>query len=478
MWKKVLFLKNKFKPDRLRHHKQCKNKYSDVKLKNKRSRERYRVRKYKKELREYGSSACNRNVINLSSIDLPTSDLFALELGHGFVLTPNNLMKAEETLILEGFRFLDRLGKADDSLCRVDTDYTPEDTNRISQDPVNSVSNTLSSLSLAPRNDERFVKTDTIPDSLRSFIPAERELSLSESKNIKKEFEKVNFGILNSLKNDKKKFNVPQNARNSLVKLKKLVKDKVIDIRKVDKGQTILIIDYEQRMLTEEKNISKIAELCTTQESNWKDNKKYSDDKLVSLYCTGFVSKAELTALTGLIPGGTTGNKKNKRTGTPKLTQVISQKELFAEQETPYVYPLFKAHKLSKSTLLSVKPEEVHEKIPSRLVVGMQNCQLSRVQKWLEHLLTPISKIYGKFEHIKDSSDFLVQLETVKATASSEHWEWEKLIVFTVDVKALYPSVQIKDVATSLKHCIGHCTNWDDNIKCTLIDLICYTLKN
>ena len=105
LWKKVLFLKNKFKPDRPRHHKQCKNKYSDVKLKNKRSRERYRVRKYKKKLREYGSSACNRNVINLSSIDLPTSDLFALELGHGFVLTPNNLMKAEETLILEGFRF-------------------------------------------------------------------------------------------------------------------------------------------------------------------------------------------------------------------------------------------------------------------------------------------------------------------------------------------------------------------------------------
>ena len=136
------------------------------------------------------------------------------------------------------------------------------------------MSNTLSSLSLAPRNDERFVKTDTIPDSLRSFIPAERELSLSESKNIKKEFEKVNFGILNSLKNDKKKFNVPKNARNSLVKLKKLVKDKVIDIRKVDKGQTVLIIDYEQRMLTEEKNLSKIAELCTTQESNWKDDKK------------------------------------------------------------------------------------------------------------------------------------------------------------------------------------------------------------
>ena len=112
--------------------------------------------------------------------------MFALELGHGFVLTPNNLMKAEETLVLEGFRFLDRLGKADDRLCKVGTDCTPVDTIRRSEEPVNSVSNALSLLTLASRNDEKFVKTDTVPDSLRSVIPTENELSLSESKNIKK----------------------------------------------------------------------------------------------------------------------------------------------------------------------------------------------------------------------------------------------------------------------------------------------------
>ena len=52
-------------------------------------------------------------MINLSSVALSDEKLFALELGHGFVLTPNSPAKEEEILILEGFHFIDRLGKVD-----------------------------------------------------------------------------------------------------------------------------------------------------------------------------------------------------------------------------------------------------------------------------------------------------------------------------------------------------------------------------
>ena len=80
----------------------------------------------------------------------------------------------------------------------------------------------------------------------------------------------------------------------------------------------------------------------------------------------------------------------------------------------PYVYPLYKAHKLPKAELLVIPPEEVSTRIPSRLVVGMASCQLSRIQIWLEHLLAPLSKLYGHFEYIKDITDFLVHLDKVK----------------------------------------------------------------
>ena len=41
------------------------------------------------------------------------AQVFALEMGSGFVPTPHNRQKEEETLILEGMRFVDRIGKLD-----------------------------------------------------------------------------------------------------------------------------------------------------------------------------------------------------------------------------------------------------------------------------------------------------------------------------------------------------------------------------
>ena len=39
---------------------------------------------------------------------------------------------------------------------------------------------------------------------------------------------------------------------------RELIKEKKIDVRKVDKGDLILIIDFDQRKKIEQKNISKI----------------------------------------------------------------------------------------------------------------------------------------------------------------------------------------------------------------------------
>ena len=114
-------------------------------------------------------------------------------------------------------------------------------------------------------------------------------------------------------------------------------------------------------------------------------------------------------------------------------------------------------YKVPLNFLLQVKPDEVKNNVPSRLVVGMSNCHMSRVQRWLENFLTPLSKLYGDFEFIKDSTDFLLKLETMKSVAIEECWEMKNMIIFTIDVKALYPSVKIKDVEKS--------SNWGKTIK-------------
>ena len=63
---------------------------------------------------------------------------------------------------------------------------------------------------------------------------------------------RLNEKILSNLQsNRKRKFNLLKKARESILRLKNFVRNKKIDIRKVDKGQIILIIDYEQRLKTE-----------------------------------------------------------------------------------------------------------------------------------------------------------------------------------------------------------------------------------
>ena len=175
--------------------------------------------------------------------------------------------------------------------------------------------------------------------------------------------------------------------------------------------------------------------------------------------------------------GGVSGKLKNDD-GSIKYTKVLDSKELFSKQRSPYVYPLFKAHKITLEDLLKVSAENVATEIPSRLVVGMACCQMFRIQCWLEGFLTPLAIHYGSFEYIKDSSDMLYEIECIKTTAMEENWDWENMTLFTIDVKALYPSVKYDFLKTALKHCFQVCTDWNSYNIDILISIIMYTLSN
>ena len=78
-----------------------------------------------------------------------------------------------------------------------------------------------------------------------------------------------------SLRNTKKhKFNLPKAARNSISKLKDLVRNKVIDIPKVGKGAIAIInqirtdASYRSRLISNCKNIKHVSNIREQQNLN------------------------------------------------------------------------------------------------------------------------------------------------------------------------------------------------------------------
>ena len=265
------------------------NKESRVK-RNKKSRERYKARKYKTKLLSYINNPESRGVVNLSSVNNLLEELMALELGYGFVLSPYNPMK-EEALILEGFRFVDRLGKADADLA--EKKKRSCDAFEVDEEESSNLVVEFGNLVLKDALPQtRFSRNAAVPEKLRFSLPIEPQLVCNESKCIESEFEDLNNKLINSVKSNslKRKFNLVKRTRDALRRLKTLVREKVVDIRKVDKGHLILIIDYSQRKLIEENNISKIAMLCDDQKSNWEDNRDYIENKLKLLLRLNFIT--------------------------------------------------------------------------------------------------------------------------------------------------------------------------------------------
>ena len=111
-------------------------------------------------------------------------------------------------------------------------------------------------------------------------------------------------------------------------------------------------------------------------------------------------------------------------------------------------------------------------------MVGMGSCQMFRIQSWLECFLAPLCKVYGKFEYIKDSNDMLIAINEVKTVAVEENWDWNTVTLFTIGVKALYPSIKFEFLKVALMKCFNDCTSWYRNAIDILIDIIIYTLSN
>ena len=179
--KKIAHLVRKFSPQPVTTLSNAAQKKvrKDIKSLNRKSRERYLARKYKDRLISYVNNPQSRGALNLSSVEIDIDELLALELGYGFVVSPNNAVKEEETLILEGCRFLDRLGKADAKLA--------EERKR-SRDCIPPGEDVVVTGEVV-QDEHLFSRNASVPQKLFFSQPKEHQLQCNETKCVKSEFE-------------------------------------------------------------------------------------------------------------------------------------------------------------------------------------------------------------------------------------------------------------------------------------------------
>ena len=69
--------------------------------------------------------------------------------------------------------------------------------------------------------------------------------------------------------------------------------------------------------------------------------------------------------------------------------------------------------------------------------------------------LSPLAKLYGEFEPVRDSTDMLQHIELTNTLIRSRNTtNLEDIIIFTIDVKELYPSVKFTDLFDALHDCL------------------------
>ena len=97
----------------------------------------------------------------------------------------------------------------------------------------------------------------------------------------------------------------------------------------------------------------------------------------------------------------------------------------------PKIWPLFKVHKLNEQQISEKKVP------PQQFINASKFGPLYRLGKWESPHLTQISKEYCADEYILDSPDLLFQINSF----NNEHSSSEKILLATLDVEAIYPSI-------------------------------------
>ena len=231
------------------------------------------------------------------------------------------------------------------------------------------------------------------------------------------------------------------------------VKEEKLFVSKADKGGAILIMDYNTVIETIEKEIfdpNKYEKLKEKADAHCETITNKIKKIVIDLNENKIINDKDKTLITGL-------NSNNNMKHAPEY-----------RPETPYIYPLFKVHKLNK--------EQINNKVtpPSRMVNAAKYAPLYRTEKWISPYLTLASQAYCKNEYIKDTPHLT---DLIKEYNEIEKQSYEQLNLFTIDVEKLYPSIQPNLAIEALKDMINSDESLDNNVKTIIDTVIKFTLE-
>ena len=226
--------------------------------------------------------------------------------------------------------------------------------------------------------------------------------------------EKLKNGISAIIPPEKKKQNLTMLEAKGQRWCKEAVKNKRLYITKADKGGGILILDAEE-VDTIMKNTLEEKDIFKKLPDDPRDDTKKSIKKMVK----DFQEKNLLTAEEVFAISGQT-----KKGGMARGHEFVVGK--------PYMYPLFKLHKLSQDEILMKKIP------PTRMVTSGVGGPTYRLGVFLDMILKPVIQQYCKNELIRDSTDFLKELQKMEEDGKTTKMNF----IGTLDVDALYPNIR------------------------------------
>ena len=133
-----------------------------------------------------------------------------------------------------------------------------------------------------------------------------------------------------------------------------------------------------------------------------------------------------------------------------------------------YMYPLFKIHKLNA--------EEIEAKVipPTRMVTSGVGGPTYRLGIFLDNLLKPVVQRYCQSELVKDSTSFLKKLKSIEEAGKSRQMKH----VGTLDVNALYPSIQLDTALQAILHALVFFTDYTSEQMDMIVDLAEFCIKH
>lgn len=234
------------------------------------------------------------------------------------------------------------------------------------------------------------------------------------------------------------------------------IEQEQIFVTKADKGGSTLILDYSTAINCVKQELGNNDKFDSTDglaiDTKMKEVQTTVNSKVLELASEGKITEKDKTLITGL-------NQNNNLMHAHVFKSVV-----------PYVYPLFKLHKLSL--------EQIQEKTtpPIRLVHATREGPLYRLEKWVSPYLTQVSRAYCEDEFLLDSPDLIAQIQTLNSSAILNNCG-SNVHLFTLDVISLYPSIDPELALTALHDALNN-GRFDDTRGTVVHDLTDVIFKN